>query len=180
MRKLLRMAVLAVALGTFAIASMGCYGKYALTQKIHSWNGTIGNKLARSAVHLLFVVVPVYAVCALADFLVINNIEFLTGNNVVAAAPSDQRVVKADGGELHVLRGGQLYVVKADGDAGFTLRVGGETVGRGGLRSDGGMIFHHKASGRTHVFSADQVAQLRAQEAPSKQQQAARAAQPLL
>ena len=67
-----------------AIALCGCYGSFALTKKLHDWNGTLGNKWINSCVHFVFWVIPVYGICIWVDYLVLNTIEFWTGSNPVA------------------------------------------------------------------------------------------------
>jgi len=68
-----------------AMASLqGCYGKMALTRKVYQVNGEVQNKYLRSLVSWVFIIVPVYGVSALADFVLFNTIEFWSGNNPVA------------------------------------------------------------------------------------------------
>ena len=73
--------VLAATLLT-ATATPACYGSYAAFTKVHHWNGhATDSKVANSAIHLAFWIVPVYPVLLFVDFLVLNNIEFITGSN---------------------------------------------------------------------------------------------------
>lgn len=67
-----------------AIALCGCYGSFALTKKLHDWNGTLGNKWINSCVHFVLWVIPVYGICIWVDYLVLNSIEFWTGSNPLA------------------------------------------------------------------------------------------------
>jgi hypothetical protein len=62
----------------------GCYGQYAATRRVYNWNGTIGNKFARSAVTFGLTIVQVYTLCALGDWIIFNPIEFYTGGNPMA------------------------------------------------------------------------------------------------
>ena len=68
----------------------GCYGSNACFNKLHKWNGTLGNKWLNSIVHFfMFCVFPVYGIClGLVDGLVLNTIEFWTGSNPLAADDS--------------------------------------------------------------------------------------------
>lgn len=80
-------AILAMAI---AVASLqGCYGKFGLTKKVYRINGEIGDKYLRSLVTWVFIIVPVYGVAALVDFVLFNTIEFWSGNNPVAAGEKD-------------------------------------------------------------------------------------------
>lgn len=69
-----------------AIALTGCYGKNALFNKLHDWNGTLGNKWLNSIVHFFMYVIPVYEISLfLVDGLVLNTVEFWTGSNPLAS-----------------------------------------------------------------------------------------------
>ncbi len=95
-------AVLGTALVFSPMALQGCYGSFNLTQKLYSWNGSLGDKWVNSIVMVgLSVVIPVYPVAMTADALVLNLIEFWTGSNPMAMKPgeSETRVVTIDGKE---------------------------------------------------------------------------------
>lgn len=67
----------------------GCYGKNACFNKLHDWNGTLGNKWLNSIVHFFLNVFPVYMIClGLVDGLVLNTVEFWTGSNPLASGDS--------------------------------------------------------------------------------------------
>ena len=71
------------------IVLSGCYGKNACFNKLHDWNGTLGNKWINSIVHFFLNVFPVYMIClGLVDGLVLNTIEFWTGSNPLAGGDS--------------------------------------------------------------------------------------------
>ena len=78
---------------TLLCASMivlsGCYGSNACFEKLHKWNGTLGNKWLNSIVHFFLQIFGVYWIClGLIDGLVLNTIEFWTGSNPLAAGDS--------------------------------------------------------------------------------------------
>ena len=67
----------------------GCYGSNALFEKIHKWNGTLGNKWLNSIVHFFLMVFPVYPISlCFIDGLILNTVEFWTGSNPIAAGDS--------------------------------------------------------------------------------------------
>lgn len=71
------------------IVLSGCYGKNACFNKLHDWNGTLGNKWLNSIVHFFLQIFGVYWIClGLIDGLVLNTIEFWTGSNPLAAGDS--------------------------------------------------------------------------------------------
>lgn len=80
----------AIMLAVLAVTNLGgCYGKFALTRKIHQVNGQVGERHLRSALTWVFIIVPVYQVAALADFIAFNTIEFWTGSNPLTAGAKD-------------------------------------------------------------------------------------------
>ncbi len=67
----------------FAALATGCYGSYSAFHAVHKWNGKATNsKVGNSAIHFLLWVVPVYELTLLGDFIIFNNIEFLTDEPV--------------------------------------------------------------------------------------------------
>ena len=73
-------------LATFALVPLqSCIGSFALTSKIITWNNQVGSKFVNELVFFAFWILPVYEVTSLADLLVLNSIEFWSGNNPVEA-----------------------------------------------------------------------------------------------
>ena len=62
-----------------------CIGSFALTKKVLTWNKQVGDKFVNELVFVAFCILPVYEITALADILVINSIEFWSGENPVVA-----------------------------------------------------------------------------------------------
>ena len=63
-----------------------CIGSFGLTNKLLSWNQRINSKFVNELVFVAFHIIPVYEISCLADLLVINAIEFWSGDNPVADA----------------------------------------------------------------------------------------------
>ena len=75
------LASLAIAAGL--AAQPACYGSYSAFHAVHDWNGHVtSSKVSNSAIHFGLWVIPVYELCLFGDFLIFNNIEFLTGTPV--------------------------------------------------------------------------------------------------
>ena len=111
---------LSVALVVALAGSMlctSCIGSFTLSNKLLSWNKTINNKFVNELVFFAFWVLPVYEVSCLADVLVLNSIEFWTGENPVA---SSKKVVEGKDGR---------YLVECD-ETGYTItsEASGEVV----------------------------------------------------
>lgn len=78
-----------ITLTTAAIVSgilfSSCIGSFSLSNKVLAWNQTIDNKFVNEIVFVALWIVPVYELSMLADVLVINSIEFWSGENPVQA-----------------------------------------------------------------------------------------------
>ena len=88
-------------------ASVGlssCIGSFALSNRLLSWNKTVGDKIVNELVFFAFWVLPVYEVALVADVLVINSIEFWSGSNPMAQG---SREIQG--------HDGMRYLVKCDG-----------------------------------------------------------------
>lgn len=81
-KRILSVAAVALA-GTLLFSS--CIGSFNLSKKVLAWNQTIDNKFVNEVVFVALWIVPVYEVCMVADVLVINSIEFWSGENPVEA-----------------------------------------------------------------------------------------------
>lgn len=102
--------VAAILAATFiGVTASSCIGSFALTNKLLSWNRQIDSKFVNELVFVAFWILPVYEVSALADVLVINSIEFWSGNNPVTA--STKTVTGTDG---------RKYLVESDAN-GYTI-----------------------------------------------------------
>ena len=82
-----------------AVSFQSCIGSFALTNKVLSWNRNVNNKFVNEAVFFAFWVLPVYEVTALADLLVINSIEFWSGNNPVEA---NNKIIETEHGNYYL------------------------------------------------------------------------------
>lgn len=107
-KRFLTVAMITALCGSLFLSS--CIGSFQLTNKLLSWNRSISNKFVNELVFIAFWVLPVYEVAGLADFLVINSIEFWSGENPVACG-----TYKIEG------RNGELFLVECDGK-GYTVK----------------------------------------------------------
>lgn len=78
-----------------------CIGKFALFNNLLSWNQkATGNKFVNE---LLFIILtPAYAVCSVADVLVLNTVEFWSGSNPIGKAGKIEKVWGQDGRQYAV------------------------------------------------------------------------------
>lgn len=96
-----------------------CIGSFTLTNKLLSWNDTIDNKFVNELVFFALWIVPVYPVSAAADLLVLNSIEFWSGDNPVACG---KRVVDGKDGRYLVECDGKGYTITSEND-GTVIRL---------------------------------------------------------
>lgn len=96
-----------------SMMSSSCIGKFALTNRVLSWNRQVGNKFLNELVFFAFWILPVYEVTALADILVINSIEFWSGSNPMAKGT---KVIDGKDGRYIVECDGKGYTVKSETD----------------------------------------------------------------
>lgn len=96
-----------------SMLSTSCIGSFALTNKLLSWNQQVGNKFVNEVVFIAFWILPVYEVSALADVLVINSIEFWSGDNPVA---SGKKVIDGKDGRYIVKCDGKGYTITSEND----------------------------------------------------------------
>lgn len=69
-----------------SIMFTSCIGSFSLSNKVLAWNKQVGNKFVNELVFFAFWIVPVYELSLTADVLVLNTIEFWSGNNPVTAS----------------------------------------------------------------------------------------------
>jgi hypothetical protein len=97
--------LMAAALGG-SLMMQSCIGSFSLWTGLRDWNLGVSDKFVNEVVFLAFHIVPVYEVAYIADCLVLNSIEFWSGNNPVADFGTKQ--VKGENGDY-------LVTTKADG-----------------------------------------------------------------
>ena len=96
-----------------------CIGSFSLTKSVMSWNRSIGSKFVNELVFFAFWILPVYEVTALADVLVINSIEFWSGENPLSASV---KAVDTDHGRYMIACDGKGYTVTHQ-DSGQSVRL---------------------------------------------------------
>ncbi len=117
----------------------GCYGSFALTKKVHEWNGEVSeNKFVVWVAFLGLTIIPVYGVAIAVDALVMNTVEFWTGDN-----PADgiaTHVEKNEDGTLTVYRGDEVYRAVPISHDQIELYRGDERIGVATISENGEMI----------------------------------------
>ncbi len=107
----IKVALICLLCGSMTLTS--CIGSFNLTNKLIGWNKQIGNKFVNELVFFAFWILPVYPVSALADILVLNSIEFWSGDNPVAKGT---RLIEGNDGKYLVDCDGKGYTIKSLND----------------------------------------------------------------
>lgn len=82
-----------------AFTFQSCIGSFSLTNKVLTWNKNVNNKFVNELVFFAFWILPVYEVTAMADLLVINSIEFWSGNKPLEA---ENRIIDTEAGKYYI------------------------------------------------------------------------------
>jgi hypothetical protein len=106
--KKIKIAVAAIMIAGTSLVFSSCVGSFALSNKVLSWNRSLGNKFVNEVVFFCFWVLPVYEITAIADVLVLNSIEFWSGNNPLTAST---KVVDTEQGRYRIDCDGKGYTV---------------------------------------------------------------------
>lgn len=106
--KKFKISVAALLLAGSTLVFTSCIGSFQLTQNVMNWNHSVGNKFVNELVFVAFWILPVYEVTALADLLVLNSIEFWSGENPVSAST---KVIDTEQGRYLVACDGKGYTI---------------------------------------------------------------------
>ena len=106
-----KVATIVLIAGSLTCSS--CIGSFSLSNKLLSWNQSIGSKFVNELVFFAFWTVPVYVVSLLADTLVLNSIEFWSGDNPVAQG---KKVIEGNDGKYLVECDGKGYTITSMND----------------------------------------------------------------
>lgn len=127
MRKsIFRLAAIA---SLFSLSLTSCYGQFAVTRKIYNWNGkATGNVVANSVIFWGLLIIPVYELCWLGDFLIFNTIEGATGSNPFAVDQGGALNTKYAGHDYQLQPAGKKVNVFVDGRLSYRYREDGNRL----------------------------------------------------
>ena len=104
---------------------MSCYGNFSLVKKLYKWNGTVGSKFVNSAITWLLVVIPVYEVAGFIDFIILNVIEYWSGENPVTMSTGEKQtqIVEKNGKKYRITATKNRFDVEESTTLGKNSRV---------------------------------------------------------
>ena len=118
------MKIKSLKLGVCLLASSvlfsSCIGSFALWHKVLKWNQNIDNKFVNELVFICLHIVPVYEIAGFIDGIVLNSIEFWTGENPALANVGKTQTVFGNDGKQ--------YLVKTLKDGYDITKPNGDTV----------------------------------------------------
>ncbi len=120
-KRYLSVALIAILASSMMFTS--CIGSFKLTNKVLTWNKQVGSKFVNELVFVAFWILPVYELSGLADLLVLNSIEFWSGENPVQASTktidgkNGRYIVKSDKNGYTITNTTDKSVVKFNFDA---------------------------------------------------------------
>ena len=85
-----------------------CIGSFALYNKVKDWNDQVGDKFVNEIVFVALWILPVYELSFAADLLILNSIEFWSGENPALA-------------QTRVIDGKDAQYLVASNEAGYTI-----------------------------------------------------------
>ena len=105
---------------TATLLLSSCIGSFRLTNNIKDWNDNIGDKWVNELVFIALHIVPVYEIAMFVDGVVLNSVEFWTGNSLVVE-PGETKIVKnSEGKDIEVTALENGYTL-SDGDTSMNL-----------------------------------------------------------
>lgn len=167
MKRRNRIQLLVVALcGSLLFTS--CIGSFKLTNKLLTWNHSINTKFVNELVFIAFWIIPVYEVSALADILVVNSIEFWSGENPVADVGTVKEVETKDGIYTVETKADGYHIEKQDGqnqvdlvfnkaDKSWNLETNGEETKLLQFTEDGNEVVMYLPDGKEMNVTLDEA-----------------------
>ena len=102
MRKIILMFLL---VSVMTMSMVGCFGNFSLTKQVYDFNRNIDNAFVRSILMWVMFIVPVYPIATWIDVVILNLIEFWTGDNPIAMneGESQTQFIAHEGIEYEVI-----------------------------------------------------------------------------
>jgi hypothetical protein len=150
-------------------AAPGCFGSFRLVNTVYDFNRDLSERiLVQEVVFIALLVVQVYSVAFVADAVVFNVLEWITGDNPVSQGPGETRLATLpDGRTVAVIPDGEDVLIAIDGeptrrlvrqDGMLLLMQGGVTLARLELSPEGLQVVD--AAGAVHPVGAAELEQM--------------------
>jgi hypothetical protein len=110
---------------SLSVLFTGCFGSFSLLHKVHDWNGSVSeNKFVQELVFLGFIILPVYSLSSLIDAVILNTVEFWTGDNPLSMKEGEEqiRTLKVEGESYTIRTTKNKYEVTPEKGDAFVLQ----------------------------------------------------------
>jgi hypothetical protein len=159
---------------------MGCYGEFALTKSLYTWNGEVSDMpLVQTLVMWVLGFFWIYSLAMLGDLVIFNLVEFWSGENPIQTAkaidnPDGTQTVmtpSTDGREVRIdlKKGGETLgtrrVVKTGENHFQVLTAEGQMVGEIDRKGDGALELTRPDTQEKGLLTREMLQQFRAQPA---------------
>lgn len=131
-----------------------CIGSFSLTKKVITWNNQVGSKFINELVFFAFWILPVYEVTSIADLIVLNTIEFWSGNNPVEAST---KVIDTEQGRYYIACDGKGYTITAPNGDEVRLDFAADTQTWSVMTEDGEILPFMTMIDDSHVKMIDKT-----------------------
>lgn len=113
--KALKNLSLSVMISAILLTQTSCIGSFSLTNSIYDWNNNLGDKYVNALVFAALVIIPAYGVALFIDGIVLNTIEFWSGQNPVSMNEGefDTQIVEAKGSKYRVTATKNKFIAEA-------------------------------------------------------------------
>lgn len=161
MKNLFKQIIVVVLVASMAIMSVGCYGSFNLTKKVYNWNGSMEGKWVQELVFLVLNIVPVYGVAVWIDVVILNTIEFWTGNNPMASTiTSDDGTTVAFNAEnktMTISYADKSFTVTKENGTAVVKDAGGNILATMQSDANGGMVMKDANGNVLNTYSQSEV-----------------------
>ncbi len=117
--KKIKSLLLGVLFLSLTLTQSGCIGSFKLTNNLYDWNKSLDGKALQEVVFFAFVIIPVYEVTLFIDGVILNSIEFWSGNNPMSMNNDEKeiQIVENRGQTFEITATqNQFHVVQLDGE----------------------------------------------------------------
>ncbi len=160
-----------------AVIAVGCTGPFPLTNELYQFHRE-KERWVDEALFLVFAVTPVYGTALIADAVLLNSIEFWTGENPLEASGdetipgSDREVIAGDGEESVTMRydpstrvvevcpdagAGEPFYLAATPSGVIAMDEGGQVLYSSQRDSLGGVMVYDTRNNTSHYFPPEAV-----------------------
>lgn len=161
MNKLFKKIVVLTLVATMAVMSVGCYGSFNLTKKVYNWNGSLGNKWVVELVFLACYVVPVYSIAGFIDVVILNSLEFWTGNNPMASSVSSEDGTtvsfNAETKQVEISYAGKTFILAQEDGKSVVKSADGTVLAAAVKNQDGSMSILDAQGKVLNSFSSSDI-----------------------